>query len=448
MIPTTGGWLEAVDVGSDMMVSKIPYRRQSPVSSEELAKVGIAGGCRDLREGLRGLQTEASTTPDEHIFLPNASLTVYSDRIMSETPPSLDPTLCRARQDRLRQYLDQHDFDGAVLFNRHYVYSLTGYWHGQPLTPTAVAVERDGKVLLVTHDASPHAPAADEVLAYVPNDYFTLRPNLSGNVTEVLNPRLSQWKRAAVEQQVPSALISGPQCVDITTDYQYIRRKKDADEVAAVEFTINCADRVYGAAKEILEPGTDEADLMAALQEVATRAAGEFLSGWGQDFQAGSPGGLARPGRKAQAGELMPLDIGVGVRGYRTDLCRTFAVDRQPTDEQYAAYEHIVKTMKLGESLMKPGQSCKEFYKAIHAELEGWQGYSFFHHAGHGIGLDAHEVPRLNPAWDDTFEEGDLVAFEPGLYGDKLNAGIRLENNYLITAEGMKQLSFFPLDLA
>ena len=52
------------------------------------------------------------------------------------------------------------------------------------------------------------------------------------------------------------------------------------------------------------------------------------------------------------------------------------------------------------------------------------------------VGLDAHEVPRINPGWDDTFEKGDLVAFEPGLYHESLSGGLRLENNYLITEDG------------
>lgn len=366
---------------------------------------------------------------------------------MSGLPPQLDPTLCRARQDRLRSYLAAQELDGAILFDRHYIHGLTGYWHGQPLTPTALLVESDGGAVLVTHDAAPEATAADEVLAYVPNDFCTLRPNLSACVAEILNPRLAGLKRVGTEQQTPAALIAGPVCRDISTDYQYLRRRKDADEVAALEFTIRCADEVYAEAKRRLAPGLDETVLMAALLETATRAAGEFLSGWGQDFQAGAPGGFARR-RPVEAGELIPLDIGVGVRGYRSDLCRTFAVDGQPTDEQAAAHARVVEVMKSGEALLRPGQSCRAFFETVKAELDGWRGYRFFHHAGHGVGLDAHEVPRLNPAWDDTLEEGDVVAFEPGLYGDSLRAGIRLENNYLITADGFRQLSHFPLDLA
>lgn len=366
---------------------------------------------------------------------------------MPGTIPSLDPTLCHARQDRLRTYLAANELDGAVFFDRHYIHGLTGYWHGQPLTPVALLVKGEGSSVLVTHDEAAQAPAAGEIAIYTTNDFCTLRPNLSAEVTGVLNPFLKGLKRIGTEQQVPAALIEGPVCRDFSRDYQYLRRRKDSDEVAALVFTIECADKAYAEAKQLLEPGIDEVEIMAVMLETATYAAGEFLSGWGQDFQAGSPGGFARPLRAVEAGQLIPLDIGVGVRGYRCDLCRTFSVDGTPTEEQAAAHARIVEVMKFGESFLKPGQSCRAMFEAVKGELDGWQGHSFFHHAGHGIGLDAHEVPRINPAWDDTFEEGDVIAFEPGLYGPVLRAGIRLENNYLITADGFRQLSHFPLDL-
>ncbi len=361
--------------------------------------------------------------------------------------PPLDGELCRLRQNRLREYLAEKNLEAAIFFNRHYVYSLSGYWHEQPLTPTAILVERDGDTTIFTHDESAVAPAADRNITYVPNHLFTLKPNLSGCLAEVLNPLLKNIKTAGTEEQTPSALIQGPDCHDIAEDYQYLRRKKDADEVAAFEFTIQCADHAYATAQQLIEPGVTEVAVMAAMQESATFAAGEFLSGWGQDFQCGAPGGFARHGRKIEAGELYVLDVGVGVRGYRSDLCRTFAVDGNPTDAQQQAHERIIEVMTMGETMLRPGQSCREMYEKVHGELEGWNGYGFFHHAGHGVGLDAHEVPRINPAWDDTFEVGDLVAFEPGLYGDELRGGLRLENNYLITEDGHRQLSHYPLAL-
>ncbi|MEX2580819.1 MAG: Xaa-Pro peptidase family protein [Verrucomicrobiales bacterium] len=365
---------------------------------------------------------------------------------MSEPPPPLDPELCRSRQNKLRDCLSANELDAAVFFDRHYVYALSGYWHEQPLTRTAVLVKVDGDTTVVVHDESPHAPAADRLAQSVPNHLCTLKPNLAACVAEALNPHLAGLAAVGTDHQTPAALLEVPKCRDITEDYQYLRRHKDRDEVTALEFTILCADRAYAEALQMLDPDVGEVELMAAMLEEATFAAGEILSGWGQDFRCGAPGGFARQ-RSIEAGELYVLDVGVGVRGYRSDLCRTFAVDGSPTDEQAAAHAKVVEVMKQGEAFLKPGQSCREMFEAVTAELDGWNGYGFFHHAGHGIGLDAHEVPRINSGWDDTFEAGDVVAFEPGLYGEKLRGGIRLENNYLVTEDGFRRLSHFPLGL-
>jgi len=366
---------------------------------------------------------------------------------MPEAPPPLAADHCRSRQDTLRAHLAENELDGAVFFDRHYVHALSGYWHGQPLTPTAILVPTEGDTVLVTHEESPHAPAADEVVGYVPNHLFTFKPNLVGEVARALNPKLEGRKTIGADWQTPAALLQGPSCRDMTEAYQYLRRRKHEDEVAALEFTIRCAERAYAEALRMIEPGVAEVEVMAAMLEAATFAAGEVLSGWGQDYRCGEPGGFARRGREIESGELFVLDVGVGVRGYRSDLCRTFAVNGQPTDEQLEAHARVAEVMKLGESHLKPGQSCRAMYEAVAAELDGWKDYRFFHHAGHGIGLDPHEVPRINPGWDDTFETGDVVAFEPGLYGESLRGGVRLENNYLITEDGFRQLSTFPLDL-
>ena len=103
--------------------------------------------------------------------------------------------------------------------------------------------------------------------------------------------------------------------------------------------------------------------------------------------------------------------------------------------------------MDHAKSRIVPRVSCTEVFREVESMLDGWNGHAFFHHLGHGIGLDAHEVPRINPGWDDTFEIGDVVAVEPGLYSDELNGGIRLENNFWITENGLEQLSDFPMGL-
>ena len=96
---------------------------------------------------------------------------------------------------------------------------------------------------------------------------------------------------------------------------------------------------------------------------------------------------------------------------------------------------------------MKPGKSCKELFHEAEEILKQSPVGQFDHHLGHGIGLFPHEGPHLNPFWDDTFEVGDVFTAEPGLYAPELRAGMRLENDYLVTETGVELLSDFPLEL-
>ncbi len=99
------------------------------------------------------------------------------------------------------------------------------------------------------------------------------------------------------------------------------------------------------------------------------------------------------------------------------------------------------------EATAKPGKSCKELFNEVQAMLDKAPYGVFNHHLGHGIGLFPHEAPHLNPNWDDVFEVGDVFTAEPGLYAPELRAGMRLENDYLVTDTGVENLSNFPMDL-
>ncbi|HMC09926.1 MAG TPA: M24 family metallopeptidase, partial [Pirellulaceae bacterium] len=56
--------------------------------------------------------------------------------------------------------------------------------------------------------------------------------------------------------------------------------------------------------------------------------------------------------------------------------------------------------------------------------------------------------PHLTPHWNDTFEVGDVFTAEPGLYDEKaLRAGMRIENDYVVTESGIENLSPFPMEL-
>jgi Xaa-Pro aminopeptidase len=100
------------------------------------------------------------------------------------------------------------------------------------------------------------------------------------------------------------------------------------------------------------------------------------------------------------------------------------------------------------EATAKPGKNCRELFQEAQAILDKAPVGVFNHHLGHGIGLFPHEAPHLNPNWNDVFEVGDVFTAEPGLYDEKiLRAGMRIENDYVVTETGVENLSPFPMNL-
>ena len=197
-----------------------------------------------------------------------------------------------------------------------------------------------------------------------------------------------------------------------------------------------------------IEPGVNELYVFDELQAAAVLEYGEMMTGTGNDYASGAKGGHPR-NRKIEAGELYILDLGPAFRGYYADNTRVTAVGGKPTDDQLKAWKHILEVFAVVEQTVKPGKSCRELFEHTYKWLNQPQmkPWEFEHHLGHGIGLFPHEAPHLNPFWDDTFQPGEVFAVEPGLYGEGLRAGIRLENNYLVTENGVELLTPFPLEL-
>ena len=65
------------------------------------------------------------------------------------------------------------------------------------------------------------------------------------------------------------------------------------------------------------------------------------------------------------------------------------------------------------------------------------------HPIAHGVGARAHEPPYAHQAGGGEIREGMVLAIEPGCYIEG-GGGLRVEDNFLITADGAEKLSPFP----
>jgi Xaa-Pro dipeptidase len=92
----------------------------------------------------------------------------------------------------------------------------------------------------------------------------------------------------------------------------------------------------------------------------------------------------------------------------------------------------------------RPGASLAELDRLIRDGIAaaGYPGQPS-HPVAHGVGARAHEPPYAHQAGTGTIEEGMVLAIEPGIYWEG-GGGLRVEDNFLVTADGVEKLSSFP----
>ena len=63
-------------------------------------------------------------------------------------------------------------------------------------------------------------------------------------------------------------------------------------------------------------------------------------------------------------------------------------------------------------------------------------GETFGHGLGHGIGLEVHEAPRLGRTSADELKDDMVFTIEPGIYIPEEKIGVRIEDIFLVGADG------------
>ena len=94
----------------------------------------------------------------------------------------------------------------------------------------------------------------------------------------------------------------------------------------------------------------------------------------------------------------------------------------------------------------RPGASLAELDRLIRSGIaEAGFPEQPTHPIAHGVGARAHEPPYAHQAGGGTVAEGMVLAIEPGAYWDG-GGGLRVEDNFLITADGAEKLSSYRDD--
>nr|WP_228718607.1 aminopeptidase P family protein [Kitasatospora acidiphila] len=171
-------------------------------------------------------------------------------------------------------------------------------------------------------------------------------------------------------------------------------------------------------------------------------------------------------------GDLLLLDAGVEADSFYTgDVTRALPVSGQFTDAQRRVYDLVFAAQSAGIAALRPGARYGDFHHAamrvIAEGLDGWglrpggtasdpdpglYGRYTVCGSGHMLGLDCHDCSgaRSETYADGVLQAGHVLTVEPGLYfqPDDLTIpeelrgiGIRIEDDFLITADGPVCLS-------
>lgn len=233
-----------------------------------------------------------------------------------------------------------------------------------------------------------------------------------------------------------------------------LRVRKSPTELALLEKTIKISLSGQEAAARIVAPGVWEYEVEAAVEYEFRRRGAERPSfpsiiGSGPNstvlhYNAST--------RQMQAGDLVVVDIGSEYGGYAGDVTRTYPVSGKFTPRQREIYQIVLDAQKRALAVIKPGITMQQVHQAAANYIRS-KGYDreFPHGTSHFLGLYIHDlesyVHDIGPSRI-ALEPGMVITVEPGIYLDKEQLGVRIEDDVVITENGYRMLSDFPREIA
>lgn len=232
-----------------------------------------------------------------------------------------------------------------------------------------------------------------------------------------------------------------------------LRWQKSAGEIANLRAAIAATGQAERNAARAIRPGVQEIAVEGTILS-AFRAGGAEREAFPCIVGSGPNSCILHHwagGRKIQAKEMVVVDIGAEYNYYAADVTRTFPCGGKFTPRQREIYQLVLDTQRACEKYVKPGKTtlrelhryAVSFMQSSPLRAQDEQGKehtmdAFFVHAlGHWLGMDVHDVGGRS----NVLEPGVVFTIEPGIYVAGEQIGVRIEDDYLVTADGVEKLS-------
>ncbi|WLR56081.1 Xaa-Pro peptidase family protein [Mesobacillus subterraneus] len=271
-----------------------------------------------------------------------------------------------------------------------------------------------------------------------------------------IKKRVSSVKKTAIEKEQlnveryekMAGLFGGSEFVSAEEKLRIMRMVKSEEELQKLRVACELADFAIQTGVNEIQEGKTELDVLAAIEyELKKKGVTEMsfstmvLTGKNAAAPHGTPGLT-----KIKKGDLVLFDLGVVMDGYCSDITRTVAYG-EINKQQEEIYHTVLKAQLTALDTARAGIACSEVDLAARRVIEeaGYGDY-FPHRLGHGLGVSVHEYPSLTSTNPLLMEKGMVFTAEPGIYVPGV-AGVRIEDDVVITEDGIEILTKFPKEL-
>jgi Xaa-Pro aminopeptidase len=338
-------------------------------------------------------------------------------------------------------------------------------------------------------------PVLDSLLGTTSQLYVVGNVRLGGPSNE---PRV-----LSADDQFVRSLTAARSSVKATSSNQHVATLRGTKSPAELDLIRKAAEITVEAhrnAMRAIEPGMNEFEIQGLIEYTFRRNGADRPSF--ATIVASGPNSTTlhynADDRFMNAGEVVVMDVGASYRGYAADVTRTVPISGTFTAEQRAIYQIVrdaqtaaEKQAKLGARAMLMSDSAAATIAAGLARLgliespsatydcgSGQQVQQcsqvemyYMHGLGHGIGLEVHDPDQYY--FTGTIAAGSAFTIEPGIYVREnlleilpktsrnasliakirpavekyRNIGIRIEDDYVVTPQGVEWISRAPREV-
>ncbi len=315
---------------------------------------------------------------------------------------------------------------------------LTGF-RSEPMERLmALAIRPAGATLIVPALEKDHAVGAVSDVGVVAwsdgeDPYVLVREALTGA------------DRAAVEKDHltvrQAELLQLRHMSDISGEVRRMRSVKTAGELEKLHRAASITDRAYEEVVRAIRTGQSELEVANMITAAISREGGSLAFEPLVQFGHHSAVPHHRPtDARLAPGDLVLLDFGAAVDGYCADTTR-MAVAGEPNPLQLELHRVVLKAHDAAIEAVRAGATAGAVDAAARGvmDVQHWSD-KFIHRTGHGLGLEAHEDPSLDPGSTTMLEAEMVCTIEPGIYMQGWG-GVRIEDDLVVESHGARLLT-------